>query len=266
MDSTPHAAPSRSLAPREHGAWGQLGVPLATALAAATPTRSGAALALAAVALFAAHEPLLVALGHRGPRARREDGPRALRRLATLVGLGAAAGLLGLLGAPTVARASVALPLALAAAVGAFIARGAERTGPGVTVAAAALAAAGVPVALCSGATPGAALWAWAAWAVGFALVTPAVRSAIAHARAPSPLARRAAALAPPLAALAALAALGPAWSGLAAAPFALASLALVVAPPSPRHLRRVGWALVASSLAAGAALVAALRSLPRAG
>jgi len=266
MDTSPRAASPRSLAPREHGAWGQLGVPLATALAAATPTLAGVSLALAAVALFAAHEPLLVAAGHRGPRALREDGDRARRRLATLAAVGALLGLLGLLGAPPAARASVVLPLALAAAVGAFIARGAERSAVGETVAAAALAAAGVPVVCCAGVAPGAALWAWATWAVGFALVTPAVRSAIAHARSPSPLTRRAAALLPPLAALAALAAAGPAWSGLAAAPFALASLALVAAPPSPRHLRRVGWALVASSLAAGAALVAALRSLPRAG
>ncbi|MFO0609522.1 MAG: YwiC-like family protein [Polyangiales bacterium] len=253
-------APARSLAPREHGAWGQLGVPLAASLSVARPTAAGVALALSAVALFAAHEPLLVALGHRGPRALREDGPRARRRLAALSAVGASLGLAGLAAAPG-ARVVCALPLALAAAVGAFIARRAERTALGVTTAAAALAAASAPVMIASGVPVRTALWAWAAWAVGFALVTPAVRGAIAHARAPSPLAQRAVALVPPLAALVALAVVGPAWSALGACPFALAAFVLVIAPPSPRHLKRVGWALVASSLAAGAALVVALRT-----
>lgn len=265
MDSDPHAAPRRSLAPREHGAWGQLGVPLAASLVAAPLTIAGLALAAASVALFAAHEPLLVAAGRRGPRALREDGPRARRRLASLAAVGVALGGGALHGASSAVRASVALPLALTALVGVFIARDAERTLAGETVAAAALAAAGVPVACAGGVPVSAALWAWAAWAAGFGVVTPAVRGVIAHARAPSPLARRAAALVPALAAWAALAALAPAWCALAASPFVAAAATLVAAPPPPRQLRRVGWALVVSSLAAGAALAAALRVVARA-
>ncbi len=260
MDTAPHDAPRRSLAPREHGAWGQLGVPLAASLVAAPLSAASLALAASAVALFAAHEPLLVAVGHRGPRALREDGPRARRRLVSLVALGVALGGGALLGASSTARASVALPLALAAWLGVFIASRAERTLAGETIAAAALAAVGVPVACAGGIPVGAALWAWAAWAAGFGVVTPAVRGVIAHARAPSPLARRAAALVPALAVWAALAALAPTWCALAASPFVAAAVALVAAPPPPRQLRRVGWALVASSLASGAMLAVALR------
>ncbi|MBZ0235890.1 MAG: YwiC-like family protein, partial [Deltaproteobacteria bacterium] len=45
--------------PREHGAYAQLGVPLVVALAAGRPGLAAAAFALAAIALFFVHEPVL---------------------------------------------------------------------------------------------------------------------------------------------------------------------------------------------------------------
>ena len=190
MEAPPRAAP-RSLVPREHGAWGQLGVPLLTALLLARPTFAALAWACASVVVFLAHEPFLVALGHRGPRALREDGARARRRLLLLCASGAILGIAGLALAPPLARTAVALPLALGAAVTAFIHRDAERSIAGETVAAAALASTGVPVALCEGVSRASALGTWAAWVVGFALVTPAVRAVIVHARTPTPRTRR---------------------------------------------------------------------------
>ncbi len=47
----------RSLAPREHGAYGQLGFPLLTALCIAVPRLPGILFAAAAAALLLAHEP-----------------------------------------------------------------------------------------------------------------------------------------------------------------------------------------------------------------
>lgn len=254
MDAPPQA-PARSLTPREHGAWGQLGVPLLTALALARPTLAAVAWATAAVLIFLAHEPFLVALGHRGPRALREDGARARRRLIALCAPGVILGVTGLAMAPPDARIALALPLMLGAAVTAFIFRDAERSIPGETVAAAALASTGVPVALCDGVPRASALGVWGAWLVGFALVTPAVRSVIVHARTPTPRGRRLATLAPSSLALVVLAIFAPRWCAVAATPFALASLVLVLAPPSPKHLKRVGWALVAASLTCAAAL-----------
>jgi hypothetical protein len=55
----------RSLWPREHGAYAQLGAPLATAIAMQAPTIGALALASAACLAFLANEPLLVVLGHR---------------------------------------------------------------------------------------------------------------------------------------------------------------------------------------------------------
>src|SRR5262249_5726331 len=72
----------RSLLPREHGAYAQLLVPLATALALRPPSWSSVLFALAACCAFLANEPLLVALGHRGKRACELDGAHAVRRLA----------------------------------------------------------------------------------------------------------------------------------------------------------------------------------------
>src|SRR5437762_3573628 len=94
----------RSLAPKEHGAYGQLGLPLVTGLAMGRPGVAAAALAVAAAAAFVAHEPLLILAGQRGTRARREEGPRAARRLAVLGAAAAISGGAGLALAPSPAR------------------------------------------------------------------------------------------------------------------------------------------------------------------
>ena len=79
-----HSSP-RSLMPREHGAYGQLALPLLTALFSGRPTAAAFLYSTAAVFAFFAHEPLLVLLGQRGSRAFRELGARARLRLTLLV-------------------------------------------------------------------------------------------------------------------------------------------------------------------------------------
>lgn len=54
-------------------------LPIAAALGAGRPSAAALALALGFVAAFLAHESLLVLLGLRGPRARREQGGVAVR-------------------------------------------------------------------------------------------------------------------------------------------------------------------------------------------
>ncbi len=49
--------------PKEHGAYGQLAFPLVTALAVSGTSVPAGLIALAVVACFLAHEPLLVLLG-----------------------------------------------------------------------------------------------------------------------------------------------------------------------------------------------------------
>lgn len=275
--TTRHAAPPRSLAPREHGAYGQLVVPLVTALvmgrltamesqAAPSPGApsghpgvAAALLSIASVAAFLAHEPLLVLLGQRGPRARRTGSSRALRVLA---GLGAAlllAGGAGFALAPPVARVAVTVPLALAAIVALLIAREQEKTAAGEMVAAAALSSAALPVALASGVAPACAWGAWGAWTLAFAAATWAVRATIAHNKGGSSFAGRALPLLVPAGIAALLAALG-ARLVVASLPVFLFALAVTGAPPHPRELRRVGWGLVASTVITATLLIVGCR------
>src|SRR2546430_1648919 len=91
---------SRSLMPREHGAYGQLGLPVAVGLASGRPSVASILLAIAATCAFLAREPLRVALGHRGTKARRVDGVKAMRRALLLGALAAILGVLALVLAP----------------------------------------------------------------------------------------------------------------------------------------------------------------------
>jgi len=96
----------RSLLPQEHGAYGQLAMPLLTGLALGRPTPAGLTLAAAAVLGFVAHEPLLVALGRRGRRALDEDGGRARRLLVRLGTLSLVLGAVGVALSPPAAPRS----------------------------------------------------------------------------------------------------------------------------------------------------------------
>lgn len=257
MRPTPEARGPRSLAPREHGAYGQLFVPLVTAFAMGHFKVGVLAIAVAVVAVFFAHEPLLILFGRRGEKARREDGARARSRA---IGLGAIAIAAGAVAAAMAPWSAVLAggPVLLAASVVAWLAaRGEEKTAAGEVFAAGSLSGASIPVGLAAGVPLGAAAGAWCAFTLAFAASTLAVRSVISHAKAPVAAPRRvlpvlAIAIAAPLAA-----AVVPAWCAVAAAPMIATALWIAAFPPSPRSLRKVGWTLVGSSLAASATLIA---------
>lgn len=237
-------AKGRPLWPKEHGAYGQLLLPLAAALAMGRPTPASGLLVLASLALFLAHEPLLVALGLRGRRAARDHGARARIVGLAFATLAASAGTLGL-GLAGAWLAAVP-PLLLVVALAPFVIRGREKTTAGEVVAAAALAAASLPVAVAGGIALPTALATWVTWAAAFAVSTAAVRWVIArHKTGAGPRSGLA---------VAAVATLATAllWLhgtvALAALPMVLAGWALIARPPHPRHLRRVGWTLVATS------------------
>jgi hypothetical protein len=254
--TSPDRAPQRvrSLAPREHGAYGQLGVPLLVALLSEKPGPVSWLLAGAAVVAFLTHEPLQILLGRRGGKALREDGDRARRALG-FRGVGALVlGGAGLALSSGEARWAALLPGALALGTLGLLWRGWERTVPGEIVAAAALAGAGVPVAVSGGAGVREALGVWGAWALGFGAVTFAVRAVVSRDRTwvrwLGPLGSAAVAAA--------------CWRGgwmtgeqaLGALPLLTAAVGLTAAPPAPTRLKAVGWTLMAASVAAGALLL----------
>jgi hypothetical protein len=254
----------RSLLPHEHGAYGQIALPLVCALALGRPGASAVLLAAGAFAGFLSYEPLLVASGNRGSRARAEDGPRA-RRLATLL-LAVAVTLAGagfVLASPE-ARLASAVPPVLAAAIALLVRLELERTVAGEVAVAVALSSTGFPVAVASGATPGAAGAAWLAWSLGFAATTFAVEVVLARARAPArdpgPAAAAGVALLQGTAVALSAAGVVPRAVPWAVAPLAIASLTVIWLRLTARSLRVVGWTALTGSAAALAVLLAGLR------
>ncbi len=233
---------SRSLWPKEHGAYGQLALPLVCALAMGRPGVASAALTCAAFATFVAHEPGLVLLGARGAWAREQHAARARRIGAAWLAAAVGCGTAGLvLGGGTVARAAL-VPVGIVLLLVPFVVRGAEKTLVGETVVAAGLSAAALPVAIAGDVSVSQALATWATWALAFGVTTAAVHCVLARHKKRSSV--RALSSAAVLTAMAIF--LMTRWSVvLAAVPMVLLAWFLIVRPPHARHLRRVGWTLL---------------------
>lgn len=249
------------MVPREHGAYGQLILPLLTAIAIGRPSAPALGLAICACASFVAHEPLLVLIGARGGRVRREERRRAIRWLMASASIAAVSGAAAVVMLPA-ARWTLLVPVALAACAAFLMASGRERTTSGEIVAASTLASLSLPVAVASGATTEAALTCAAVFSAGFAAATLGVRAIIARQRRCGSARVAAIGAIAALAAIVQLLAIGgivlPAapW---AAAPVCAVALALALAVPPPRYLRLIGWALVAATTLTAIILVVAI-------
>lgn len=261
------ASPARepSLLPREHGAWGQLALPLVSALALGRPGAASLLLTAGIVLAFVCHEPLVVVLGQRGRRLQGALDRPARRRLAA-AGLGAlATGGAGLLLSPAPARLAVGPAVVLGAAALALVFVRLEKTTAGEIVVSSALAAASAPVALAAGAPPGHAWASAAVWAAAFAAATLPVRAILLRARTKGAVDRRPLAAAG-VAAIAGAAVLAGArgwlpWpAAIAVLPVALAALVVSVVPVRPQRLTQVGWTIVGTSAVALLVLVLGLR------
>ena len=242
------------LMPREHGAYAQLGFPLATGLIYARGDLAGAGFAIAAAALFLAHEPVAVLAGVRGKRLQEQLRQPARRRV---VALAAAAGLglamaVGL--APQRAWMAALVPGGLAILLLPLLGTRKLKSLPGETLVAAVFSTSLMPVALCGPASWRSAVVAAAVW---FAAVIPAILSvhAIKVAFKGREEGRWTLPAAPGLAGAVAVGAVVAAWllpgwatELLAVLPPALAVIALGVVRPHPRHLKRVGWTMVAAN------------------
>ncbi len=236
--------------PKEHGAYFQLALPLLTAAGLALPSLAGALLMGGAVCAFLGHEPLLVALGHRGKRARHALGQRAGARAAVLVTLALGGGVTGLVLAGWSVAWTAAIPLTAIVVVALLIGRKQEKTFGGEVVVGIAFASSLVPVAMASGVDADVALTAAAVWAVAFVAGTAAVHAVVGDFKKDRPWAR-------PVAIAFGIACTGAAIApvfvtaapnGLSAlAPMAVTTFLLLALKPHPRHLRRVGWSLAAT-------------------
>lgn len=243
---------ARSLWPREHGAYVQLGAPLVVALALA-PSLAGGLLAAGAFAAFLAHEPLLVLLGRRGQHARVELEDRAEVRLALCIAVASTAGLAGMGLAPDALAIAAWVGLAAGVVVGLSWLDEAHTLG-GELAAAAALAGAAAPVGVAGGMPADLAVELWMMWGLAFAPTVVAVHVVIdTHKRRAT--GRRWLLWSALLAVSGAGLVLGRLF---AAAPLWAAAAAVVVTRPPATRLRVVGVVL-ATVAAASAGLAIAV-------
>jgi hypothetical protein len=255
---------SALLVPKEHGAYGQLLFPLLTAWLVARPTLTSVLFGLAVTNGFLAHEGLTVRLGHRGPRAKREDGPRAAMSLGVFAAFGLLAGTIAFVLSAPVVRGAAVVPVGLAAAALVVTWRDLERTIGGELLASTALAAWSLPIALAAGAPTATGLGIWIVWSLTFAAATLAVRGVIARTRREPWKPRLIQAGAVLTAGFIGLsAASDPPWAALRLPllPAGALVLGLGLLPIGARHLHRVGWTIVAVSLVTMALLVWELRA-----
>lgn len=263
----PARPPRRFLVPREHGAYGQFLLPLATALVAAGGAPAAWLVAVGALGVFLAHEPFIVLLGHRGARRAREEGPQARRALAGWLLLAAAAGIPGLLLAGPDTLLAAALPLVPALLLVPVVRRGEEWTMKGELLASLALPAVAAPVARAGGAPWVVALGLAVAWCTGMVLASLAVRIVLENAKR-QPHAKLVAAVLAGLFAFGALsialAATGtvPALAAFSVAPLWVLSALISLRPPDARRLRDAGFAILGASTLTLVGLVLSLRGL----
>ncbi|HMA93311.1 MAG TPA: YwiC-like family protein [Polyangiaceae bacterium] len=260
----PSRGPASPVVPREHGALGQAVVPLVVGLGLGTPRFAALGIAVAALLLFLAHEPLVLLLGQRGRRQQRERSPQAKRWLGVLVsaaiGIGGASALA--VGWQVLLACLACITMAGVVLV-AFMMRGRERTAMGEVSVAITLPSALVPVAMASNVAAATALVCWSSLSLAYVAGVFGVRGIVGSQRKRS----------------SGVGAVASGWSGLTLSLLALASIAafstgaalaglvfgVIVAAirwksPSLRHMRRVGWVLVGANLAQAIILITWIR------
>ncbi|PAY18160.1 hypothetical protein CKO51_17785 [Rhodopirellula sp. SM50] len=239
--------PAAKLKPKEHGAYAILGIPIATSLLIAGLSVPGVCVAIASVTGFLAHEPLLVAWGHRGSRAQRST-PTATRRLVILTALTILCGCVAFLTGSNPVRISLLGCLGLASTSFALAVAGNHRSLLGQLWGVVGLSVPCVPILLAGAIPTDLAIEIWTTWLIGFAATTMAVRGVIAaqkrHPRTIHWLA---------ISALSLLA-IGLVVStdslAIVTSPMLAMSVYLMTWPPPAKHLKRVGWTLVVGTVA----------------
>lgn len=251
--------------PKEHGAYGQVGFPLATAFAVAGVSTAGLLLSTSVIATFLAHEPAAVVLGLRGSRAQRERSASAWRWLACCLVIGIAAGVAAVILLDPVARRSLAIPTIPAALLIVTMVIGREKSWYGEAAAALAFAGVSIPVVLAAGAPMDAAVAVAIPFALLFITTTLAVRVVILRVRGGGDLrataATRRATLTISIVSAAVIAAMTAAhWLRvpvlIASAPGLVTAAIVAARPPAPARLRSLGWTLVAISALTAVILV----------
>jgi YwiC-like protein len=255
--------------PREHGAYAQLLLPLATALAISDIHLAAVLTCISALATFVAHEPLVVLLGRRGARAQREQQRRAITWLVMSGGIAIAAGLGAVASVSPHARWLFAWPLVPAVGLAALLLAGREKSTLGEIASAVSFAAVAVPIGGLSAASPLRGFVVAFTFAGLFIVSTLGVRIVVLGSRGGGDpravrVTRRQLAVAVVLVGIG----LSLIWrfevrtgiAALAILPGVALAIGLAIRPPAARRLRAVGWTMVSTTALLAIALVAAFR------
>ncbi len=246
---------SRSLLPREHGAYAELAFPLISGLALAPPTLATWAVAAAACALFLVHEPVAILSGLRGARLQGEEAGRAWTRTVLLSVVGLAAGAVGVSAAGGVLWPDLAFPLLPLLPLVPLVVLGKQKSLAGEILVITVFAALVFPLGATSGAATGTVLGAASVWWGSYFLGTLEVHAIKAvHKGAKRSRWTR---WGSPFAAVVTLLLCGAALIGgeanvkgpaLALVPPGLVVLTLSTRRVHPRYLKRIGWTLVVTN------------------
>jgi hypothetical protein len=243
-----------SLWPREHGAYAELGFPLATGLVLGGLSVAGGCIALGAVLVFVAHEPLAVITGTRGARRQVEAGRAARRRFVRLAAGAMVAGGVGVLLGGTGVRSAAMVPLVPAVAALPWLVRGRQKSLSAELLIVAAFAGTALPLVVAGGRGWAVGSIVAGVWLVCFALETLAVhRLKLYHKRRRGALGLRTGivVLSVTVSAVALVATVAgsmPALVAAALAPPTFVSVAVALVPVHPRRLKAVGWSLVCAN------------------
>ncbi len=235
-----------SLLPKEHGAYAMLLIPIATALLRSGPTMVGTCVAVAAVAGFLAHEPMLVARGHRGQRAQT-GAPHAGQRfllwlLLALVAGGAAFGFGNIH-----VRFSLGICFLFAVVNFGLSAAGYHRKTAVHLWGMLGLSLPCISILLAGGESVAQALSFWGVWIAGFMATMLGVRGMLANQK-HQPRQLHMFAMAALTVLIGVGASLGCIWS-LATLPMIGVNWYLLISPPHLKQLKRVGWVMVAGAV-----------------
>lgn len=246
------AAKGNPLVPKEHGAYAQLLLPLLTALLIGDGDAAALLLAGGIVVVFLLNEPVLVLIGARGPRAKRDLGDEAKKRAAWLSLLALALGLGGLALARPATYPWVLPPLALVIPFAILVHKGQMKSLGGELLVGPMLASAALSVAVAGGASSLAALCLTLTWSATAMAATLAVREVLWRTKGKRRNETRPPAMPFALAALAlsVVVATGesvPLLAALAPMPAFAACVGISMMSVGTSQLRTLGWTMIAT-------------------
>jgi YwiC-like protein len=253
------ARPKARTVPREHGAWGQLILPLVTALSLA-PSIAGIAFSVASACAFFLHEPVRVWF-KRGTLDPRNVPLSSLRRSAILFVVATTSGLSGFALSPHRILPSLVVVLPLVSLSLVLLVANRERTSYGEALAGTTLPSFAIPVLLAGGANWSQVWFVFTVFTVSHVVMTFGVRAVIAKTKQNKNTIERIwqTLLIDALAIVFAYYTMPHSWLFVAAAPLVFGT-ALAAFPPHPRHLRKIGWFLVGVSVVTATCIWFSLR------